>query len=169
MPIRFRCVYCTRLLGIASRKAGAVTRCPQCGNEIIVPARSDDEVEETQSVEPQRQPAAVVAHEARPVVAPKATPSPKAKPKVHDGDEPLFIGEDIDDLLGVPKMRELPKEKSGPKPVSGMDAMSLDDESPKPMVLSPQKATLIVVGLVLLMLLTFAAGLFVGMNTTRGG
>lgn len=37
MPIRFRCVYCDKLLGIAKRKAGAVVNCPQCGQPLIVP------------------------------------------------------------------------------------------------------------------------------------
>jgi phage FluMu protein Com len=37
MPIRFRCVYCDKLLGIARRKAGAVVNCPQCNQPLIVP------------------------------------------------------------------------------------------------------------------------------------
>jgi DNA-directed RNA polymerase subunit RPC12/RpoP len=37
MPIRFRCAYCNQLMGIATRKAGTVVRCPKCGGEIIVP------------------------------------------------------------------------------------------------------------------------------------
>ncbi len=37
MPIRFRCVYCDKLLGIARRKAGAVVDCPQCHQPLIVP------------------------------------------------------------------------------------------------------------------------------------
>jgi phage FluMu protein Com len=37
MPIRFRCVYCDKLLGIAKRKAGAVVNCPQCQQPLIVP------------------------------------------------------------------------------------------------------------------------------------
>src|SRR5882724_7708520 len=37
MPIRFRCAYCNQLMGIASRKAGTVVRCPKCAGEIIVP------------------------------------------------------------------------------------------------------------------------------------
>jgi len=38
MPIRFRCVYCDKLLGIATRKAGTVVNCPQCGQPLIVPS-----------------------------------------------------------------------------------------------------------------------------------
>jgi hypothetical protein len=37
MPIRFRCVYCDKLLGIARRKAGSVVNCPQCNQPLIVP------------------------------------------------------------------------------------------------------------------------------------
>ena len=38
MPIRFRCVYCNQLLGIAHRKAGTVVRCPTCAGQVVVPA-----------------------------------------------------------------------------------------------------------------------------------
>lgn len=166
MPIRFRCVYCTRLLGIASRKAGTPTRCPQCGQNIVVPMQSDDEVEQTQSVEPPRaaMPTGLKAQGESVSRAPVAT-KPKPKPR-ESGDEPLFIGDDIDDLLGVPKLsKEVLVEKLGPKPVSGMDALSLDDE--KPGAISRQKMTLLIVALVLLLLLTFAAGFFLGMSTTK--
>jgi len=37
MPVRFRCVYCNQLLGIAKRKAGTVVRCTNCDGQIIVP------------------------------------------------------------------------------------------------------------------------------------
>jgi hypothetical protein len=38
MPIRFRCAYCSQLMGIGRRKAGTVVRCPRCAGEVIVPA-----------------------------------------------------------------------------------------------------------------------------------
>ncbi len=38
MPIRFRCAYCNQLLGIARRKAGTVVRCPTCAGQVVVPA-----------------------------------------------------------------------------------------------------------------------------------
>ncbi|MFL5330554.1 MAG: hypothetical protein ACJ8C4_16755 [Gemmataceae bacterium] len=37
MPVRFRCVYCNQLLGIAKRKAGSIVRCTNCDGKIIVP------------------------------------------------------------------------------------------------------------------------------------
>ncbi len=43
MPIRFRCSYCNRLLGIATRKAGMETICPHCGYTITVPVPQDED------------------------------------------------------------------------------------------------------------------------------
>lgn len=37
MPLQFRCGACNQLLGIATRKAGAVVSCPTCGGKTIVP------------------------------------------------------------------------------------------------------------------------------------
>src|SRR5438270_411363 len=37
MPIKFRCVYCNQLLGIARRKAGKIVACTNCGGQLIVP------------------------------------------------------------------------------------------------------------------------------------
>src|SRR5262249_7988838 len=55
MPIRFRCVYCNQLLGIAHRKAGTVVRCPTCAGQVVVPsseAAAATEKTETSSGEP---------------------------------------------------------------------------------------------------------------------
>ena len=38
MAIRFRCQFCTGLMSIASRRAGAQVQCPTCGQTITVPA-----------------------------------------------------------------------------------------------------------------------------------
>ncbi len=48
MPIRFRCVYCDKLLGIARRKAGAVVNCPHCSEKLIVPTPEPDDNEGTE-------------------------------------------------------------------------------------------------------------------------
>ena len=37
MPIRFRCAYCSQLMGIARRKAGTIVSCPKCQGKVIVP------------------------------------------------------------------------------------------------------------------------------------
>jgi hypothetical protein len=43
MPIRFRCVYCEQLLGIARRKSGTVVKCPNCAGQLIVPLPESDD------------------------------------------------------------------------------------------------------------------------------
>ncbi len=43
MPIRFRCVYCEQLLGIARRKSGTVVKCPNCAGQLIVPSPEVDD------------------------------------------------------------------------------------------------------------------------------
>jgi DNA-directed RNA polymerase subunit RPC12/RpoP len=40
MAIRFRCAYCSQLMGISHRKVGAVVRCPRCSGQVVVPATS---------------------------------------------------------------------------------------------------------------------------------
>jgi hypothetical protein len=37
MPIRFYCPFCDQLLGVSSRKAGAVVECPGCHGQVGVP------------------------------------------------------------------------------------------------------------------------------------
>ncbi len=49
MPIRFRCVYCDKLLGIARRKAGTIVDCPHCKEKLIVPSPEIQESLEEQS------------------------------------------------------------------------------------------------------------------------
>jgi phage FluMu protein Com len=205
MPIRFRCSYCNRLLGIATRKAGTETVCPHCGYTITVPVPQSDE-ETTQRInlddveeligraateriaEPatQRLEAPVVAPPVSPPPAPPALPEvakpaiphvakpsvsappadvapkprpvpppiPKSPPKKKD-ENSLFEG-DIDELLGGPVLLK-EDDRPKPPPVSGVDALSLGD-SPKQIVMSAQKATLLMVGVVVLMALAFAAG-----------
>lgn len=52
MPIRFRCVYCNQLLGIAQRKAGTIVRCTNCQGQLIVPEPLPDEPDEPSGTSP---------------------------------------------------------------------------------------------------------------------
>ena len=45
MPVRFRCCYCSQLLGISRRKIGTVIQCPHCLGQVWVPD-PDQPVEE---------------------------------------------------------------------------------------------------------------------------
>jgi phage FluMu protein Com len=181
MPIRFRCSYCNRLLGIATRKAGTETTCPHCGYSITVPVpEAQDERTERMSLDDVEaalgrgatemvQPAAVAPPVERPCgekpkAAPPVPPPPaKAakKPLPADpNDRPLFEG-DMDEILGKTKAPVEPEDrKNKPKPVSGMDALSVDEPTQN-IVLSPQKATFLMVAVVVLLVLAFAAGYFV--------
>src|SRR4051812_23518600 len=102
MPIRFRCPRCSRLLGIASRKAGTQTACPQCGEMIHVP-NPEAPLDLTPLLESENG-SVPVATAPKPKVAAPPAPKPAAKPqprRTRPGEEPpLFEGEDFDALLG---------------------------------------------------------------------
>jgi hypothetical protein len=110
-------------------------------------------------------PAAAPGPRVAPVVsaAPPAVAPSKPQPKRQPGDDPpLFEGEDFDALLGMkPKPAPLDLDDAPSKqPVTGMDAMSLEDNA-RPLVLSPQKATLLVAAVVVLLGIAFAAGFLI--------
>ncbi|HEY1187840.1 MAG TPA: hypothetical protein VGE74_09290 [Gemmata sp.] len=190
MPIRFRCSYCNRLLGIATRKAGTETTCPHCGYAIVVPMPNEDEAKTervsvgdvdqslghhltermsepaTQVLEPPRAelpkpaPPKVAAPKPRSAEAPaaKAPQESKPQPPADPDDPPLFEG-DLDDLFAnssAPAAADRPKAV----PTTGQDALSIGDP-PRVIVLSAQKATLLMGGVVVLLAVAFAAGYFV--------
>ena len=185
MPIRFRCTYCNRLLGIATRKAGMETTCPHCGYDITVPDPSeeppkterlnlediDDLLGESGSgtakavaappaLAEKSEPQVVAKPAESPAAKPRHTPAPapkRASPSTTSGERPLFEAE-IEELLGETAAPEEP-ERAKPRATSGMDAMSLSEPS-RHIVLGPTKATLLFVVVVALMALSFAAGYF---------
>lgn len=184
MPIRFRCSFCNRLLGIATRKAGTETTCPHCGNAIVVPVPSDDGKTERINVgdvgqllgdgatERVAEPATQVLDPAKPAVAkssppplPKGAgakvrpPAPKpAAPPAGTDERPLFEG-DWDELFGqtaVPLESDQPKRPAA----GGAEGMSLAQPA-RPITLSAPVAVLLLCGVFVLMGLSFAAGYFV--------
>ena len=191
MPIRFRCPHCARLLGIARRKAGTRVRCPECERGITVPGSADvpelDDIDEllnpaaagyngttTKPRKEARDAPPVVeapAVEAPPVEPPRAkvqAPAPEPRPERKRrpaGDDPLFERDDVDALLGVPKRGEMFELGDEPKakPVSGPDALSLDDTTGQ-LVLTPARLTLLVVSVVILLGVAFAGGFLIASN-----
>lgn len=174
MPIRFRCVYCDRLLGIARRKAGAVVNCPHCSEKLIVPTPDPDEtvasVGEREEVGSEEQEALVQTPAAR-----------------------LFEQDDVDAILeGLPTFRAEQKESPPPppqevvrptmaeeQPIFSRDVQAaanarstrpinltsdiLNDPKKLPGYhLSPAKATWLSVLVVILIAVAFAGGLMVG-------
>ena len=79
MPIRFRCVYCNQLLGIARRKAGTVVNCPHCGERLIVPTPESDD--ESAELKPQPQPLPQPPRQDQPVVPPSSQPQRASMPQ----------------------------------------------------------------------------------------
>jgi hypothetical protein len=156
------------LLGIARRKAGAQTACPQCGETITVPVQQEP-LDLTPLLESENG-VAPVATAPPPKAAPKPAPpkpTPKPQPRRQPGEEPpLFEGEDFDALLGMktkPEPLDLDEEQPKP-PVGGVDAMSLEEEV-RPLVLTPQKATLLVAVVVVLLGVAFALGFLIAAKT----
>jgi len=165
MPIRFRCVYCDKLLGIARRKAGAVVNCPQCGQPLIVPT-------------PEPEPEATAA-----AAQPAAPPPGPAK---------LFEQDDFDVLLEPdatyrtpdpipsakrPRAQPAPPRAADPHPPRPFAAeRSLPPAPPAAppsakrapsggIVLSTGMLILILVAVLMLMGLAFGGGILVGRMT----
>ncbi|MBN9120666.1 MAG: hypothetical protein J0I06_16200 [Planctomycetes bacterium] len=191
MPIRFRCSYCNRLLGIATRKAGTETTCPHCGYTITVPVPQEngdgrtermnlDDVEAalgqgaTEVVPPQAAVAAPPAPVEKPraeapkpvrvspkpvPVAPKAHAAPVPAPVSSNPDERPLFERDMDEILGK-TAAPVEDTREKPRAVSGMDALSVGEPTHN-IVISAQKATFLMVLVVVLLVLAFAAGYFV--------
>jgi hypothetical protein len=148
MPVRFRCAYCNQLLGIARRKAGSIVRCPTCAGQVIVPS--------VESV-PVEQPAGAM--------------------------QPVFERSDFDELLGTATTggpaSAVEASPQAPMPVApagawgthsepAFDMSKLDPSAsmrhaaPPGIVLSPTKATVIAVAVIILFGIAFGAGVVVG-------
>jgi phage FluMu protein Com len=162
MPIRFRCQYCSQLLGIARRKAGTPVTCPTCHNQVTVPPGDELDHAATASGESAASPA--------PAAAVLDTGAPAAAPQL------LFEREDFDALLqpGVSMRVPVPPLPARPPspPSTGYDPVlmstghSPDSSSTSSasagFLLSPARATVLTVAMIVLLALAFGAGLLVG-------
>jgi hypothetical protein len=153
MPIRFRCAYCNQLMGIARRKAGTVVRCPTCAGQVVVPSpgpgveelqkpgpgpalfeRSDFNFEQEIHKPPAGESRTAGARQAGFAPVPPA-PAP-ARPGGHDA--PAAAG-------------------------ASLSLQSLPTGTPTPgILLTPGKATLLGVVIVILLGVAFFAGMLVG-------
>jgi phage FluMu protein Com len=116
MPIRFRCSYCNRLLGIATRKAGMETTCPHCGYTITVPVPQEEEVRtERINVDDVEE---MLANGATEVVQPSAVAAaPAAPPSPPPVEKPRA---------------EAPKSPVHPKAETDLPPMAAPIKSPSP-------------------------------------
>lgn len=179
MPIRFRCVYCDKLLGIARRKAGAVVNCPHCSEKLIVPtpepevgavAPSEDELKGTDEAEvdvPAGGGAVKLFEqndfdallEAEPTfraVEPRiSAPAPAREPEL-----PAPQANVPTTPLPPPHLLpQLPKQSPALAP---SPFLTPDPKHPPGYFFSPAKATWLSVAVVVLVALAFGGGLIVG-------
>jgi hypothetical protein len=173
MPIRFRCAYCNQLLGIARRKAGTVVRCPTCAGQVVVPAAdagAEPDPDEPRPAGDQPvfersdfdelfnnpKPATEAAEPTAGAPSPRkqagggtGTAAPPAEAPVHDEAWGTHADPDVEvEPLGIPP-------QGGP---SGFQP----PYRPSGIVLSPTKATILTVVIVVGLAVAFAAGLLVG-------
>ena len=169
MPIRFRCVYCDKLLGIAKRKAGSVVNCPQCHQPLIVP---------TPEPEPEKTAAALSSSTSQPP----------------PGAGKLFERDDFDDLLaggatirtpdeyrrrkrpkssrtGVqsplpPKPFPVEQSLPPPAPPPPLPGMHPPLATPAGVVLTTGKIILLIVVVLILIVAAFGGGIVVGRMVT---
>jgi hypothetical protein len=137
MPIKFRCVYCEQLLGIARRKAGTVVKCPNCAGQLIVPAPDAADM----SDESDKDDATAAAPELEAAGARQAM-AVKQKPIDAGATEAslLFERNDFDELLRpVQENRPVVQPSNGhSKPAA---APAPDDFASMPPLIAPQPAT----------------------------
>jgi hypothetical protein len=162
MPIRFRCAYCNQLLGIARRKAGTVVRCPTCAGQVVVPA-----VEGNEDKPPGDQPLfersdfddlflgapAAEGGGAAPGGAAGGTAAGTAAPPA-----PAPVPEEA---WGTHADPEVDVERVEAQRGAGPPAFEAPARPPG-LVLSPGKATVLTVIVVVGLAVAFAAGLLVG-------
>ncbi len=155
MPIRFRCAYCNQLLGIARRKAGTVVRCPGCSGQVVVPSLEEAGLsakdksghgpfegnEIDKMLEGTDQPS-VVQPGPGPVLASQYAGAPP-------GGAPRNAGATVPAPPMLPMPAPTVPPPTGPKPPG--------------IVLSPAKATLLSVGVVVALAIAFGSGLLVGL------
>lgn len=158
MPIRFRCERCGQLLGIARRKAGTFVNCPTCRHQLTVPQEDQ--------------------------VAPAAVPQMELPQQRRSGPpSDVFDRDDFDVFLAAqpraapaaapprpapqpPAPAPAPSPLSEPPPaLTGAHSWPQNGQPPLPagsVVLSPGRATLLTIIMILLLAVSFVAGLLVG-------
>jgi len=147
MPIRFRCFYCNQLMGISRRKAGTMVRCPTCASQVMVPhASSEPTKKETapprSSFFDQNDFEQIVNG---PTQGTEPPPSP-APP--------------LPEVPALPNVAPLPPVEAAPLPPA--------PAAPAGIVLTPLRATVLAVGVLVLVGLAFAGGLLTGKFLTGG-
>ncbi len=179
MPVRFRCDGCGGKLSISRRKVGMSIECPRCMQPLTVPGMDaiQDEIDLLlESAKPKARKAK--SPESRKViisetsgrgevavpsgpVAKSRSPKPSASPPRRLEDLPLFEGDELDRLLeSSPKVQaESVVELSAPVPVTMSSTRIVDHDA---IVLTRTKASIVILGMAMLLAAMFAIGYMVG-------
>lgn len=172
MPISFRCPACRNKLSTAKRKAGQTVACPNCQTEVQVPTADtlDPKVERLLATAARSNRSDDAAEAAAPVPLPVPVPVPppppppptvarrpkpaSPPPPVKLNDLPLFEREDFAEMLEKEEEEEPPQPlpAAPPPPTAPADHL----------LVTRGTAIMVLVCVVLLVALAFAAGLMVG-------
>ena len=170
MPIRFRCAYCNQLMGIARRKAGTVVRCPTCAGQVVVPAADagGDELPPTEQPLFERSdfdelfnsPAAAAGGATARTAGKPARTGATGGGSAAGTAAPPAQAPHPEEAWGTHADRDVEVEPLG-VPRGGVPAF---EPVPRPpgILLSPAKATILTVVVVIGLAVAFAAGLLVG-------
>jgi phage FluMu protein Com len=147
MPIRFRCAYCNQLLGIARRKAGQVVRCPTCAGQVVVPNPEGEEAVDP----PPPAPPLFERNDFSEVFRPPAAVAPP---------QPVAAGQQP--LAPAPAPTAGPAEFDVERYDLGGPVALGAVAPPGGIVLSPLRATVLTVAVIVAVALAFGAGVLVG-------
>ncbi len=156
MPIRFRCETCNGKLSIATRKIGTPVECPRCNMSMLVPSASQlgEELTELLLTVGSRQHASATeeTHAARPEPTRSSIPLEEM---------PLFERKDFEKLL-APRSTPLPLPVKNARPPQPVHPPTFDPQNyTDAIVISRAKATVLAVGMVMLLGLAFGLGFLV--------
>jgi hypothetical protein len=163
MPIRFRCAYCSQLMGIARRKAGTVVSCPTCHGQVVVPDPGPAG-EETQKSPVEGPPPLFEGSDFDEVFAPVQGGPVPAPGKISAGGNPV-----PGPVVPPPPPDAPAKAWPGASQDLSFDVERAPDPVPEPVRtgqtgvwLSPTAMTLLCLMVVVLLALSFVAGLLLG-------
>ncbi len=172
MPIRFRCVYCDKLLGIARRKAGTIINCPHCAEKLIVPTPDPADT----ATDPEEGPVTGSTSEKAFAGAPPPLFEKididamlQGKPMIRPFGEPVFEPPKQKTIRtesgpGFPPLYSAPPAQAATKP--GPSALG-PVARPRGYYVSPAKATWLVLLMIVLLALAFGAGWLVRRSISK--
>jgi hypothetical protein len=152
MPIRFRCKYCNQLMGIAHRKAGMEVECPTCKGQLLVPQTSQEPAAPPSPPPPQISAPLFERNDfadflnpqpAEPILAGASQPA-ASRPQPAQATRPVIV----------------PSYKPDVEPMPG--ALAPLEPQPVGIVLTPTRATMLTVAVIIGLAVAFSLGLIIG-------